>query len=82
MAQIIIRNLDDDVKACLKIQATRHGCSMEEEAREILRSALKEKSPKPIRLGSKIAARFEGVGLKEELEELHGQTVPSMNFGE
>jgi plasmid stability protein len=40
MASITIRNLDDDVKARLRLAAARHGCSMEEEARRILRTAL------------------------------------------
>jgi len=40
LASITIRNLDEDVKARLRIAAARHGCSMEEEARRILRTAL------------------------------------------
>lgn len=40
MATMTIRNLDDDVKARLRIRAARHGHSMEEEARSILRAAL------------------------------------------
>lgn len=40
MATMTIRNLDDDLKARLRIRAARHGQSMEEEARSILRAAL------------------------------------------
>lgn len=40
MATMTIRNLDDDVKARLRVRAALHGRSMEEEARSILRSAL------------------------------------------
>jgi len=40
MATMTIRNLDDDVKARLRMRAARHGRSMEEEARSILRAAL------------------------------------------
>lgn len=40
MATMTIRNLDDDLKARLRMRAARHGRSMEEEARGILRSAL------------------------------------------
>lgn len=40
MATMTIRNLDDDVKARLRVRAARHGRSMEEEARNILRTAL------------------------------------------
>jgi len=40
MATMTIRNLDDDLKARLRLRAARHGQSMEEEARSILRAAL------------------------------------------
>ena len=40
MASITIRKLDDVVKSKLRIRAARHGRSMEEEAREILKGAL------------------------------------------
>lgn len=41
MATMTIRNLDDDLKMQLRVRAARHGKSMEEEARSILRSALR-----------------------------------------
>ena len=37
MAQLIVRNLEDAVKRKLKRRAARHGRSMEEEIRDILR---------------------------------------------
>ena len=40
MATMTIRNLDDDLKSRLRVRAARHGQSMEEEARSILRDAL------------------------------------------
>ncbi len=40
MATMTIRNLDDDVKARLRVRAATRGHSMEEEARNILRDAL------------------------------------------
>ena len=40
MATMTIRNLDDDLKTRLRVRAARHGRSMEEEARNILRAAL------------------------------------------
>jgi plasmid stability protein len=40
MATMTIRNLDDDLKTLLRLRAARHGKSMEEEARSILRAAL------------------------------------------
>ena len=40
MASMTIRNLDDGLKARLRVRAARHGRSMEEEARRILGAAL------------------------------------------
>ena len=42
MSSITIRKLDDEVKQKLRIQAATNGHSMEEEARQILRSGLIE----------------------------------------
>jgi plasmid stability protein len=74
MAQFTVRNLEDDVKAKLKRRAARHGTSMEEEVRVILRDAVKqERAPAGGGLGSRIAARFTGLGLKAPLPELEGE---------
>lgn len=40
MASMTIRNLEDDLKTRLRVRAAKHGRSMEEEARNILRDAL------------------------------------------
>jgi antitoxin FitA len=40
MATLMIRQLDETVKAKLRVRAAEHGKSMEEEAREILRQAV------------------------------------------
>jgi antitoxin FitA len=42
VASITIRNLDETLKARLRVRAAHHGRSMEEEARQILRRALAE----------------------------------------
>lgn len=73
MAQIVVRNLDETVKARLKRRATLHGRSMEEEVRQILNNAAREAGKTPLGLGSRIAARFAGTGLIAELPELRGQ---------
>ncbi len=39
MAQVIVRNLEDDVVERLKLKAELHGRSLEQELREILRQA-------------------------------------------
>ena len=46
MASITIRKLDDQLTARLKHRAAEHGCSMEEEARNILRQSLERQRPK------------------------------------
>jgi antitoxin FitA len=40
MSSITIRNLDDSLKASLRMRAARHGLSMEQEVRNILQSTL------------------------------------------
>ncbi|PVY75471.1 plasmid stability protein [Tamilnaduibacter salinus] len=63
MASITIRNLDDDLKAQLRMEAARHGHSMEEEVRVILRHRF---SGKPVGgLGSRIRERFSVAGGEE-----------------
>ncbi|MCE0734027.1 plasmid stabilization protein [Halomonas sp. G15] len=56
MASITIRNLDDALKAELRLSAARHGHSMEEEVRLILRRALATTPQQG--LGSRIRQRF------------------------
>jgi plasmid stability protein len=46
LASITIRNLEDGLKIRLKARAIEHGCSMEEEARQILRESLDLQQPR------------------------------------
>ena len=62
MASITIRNLDDELKGRLRVQAAFHGRSMEDEARDILRSSLNRDHARPGRLAASIRARFPQVG--------------------
>jgi len=62
MASITIRRLDDAVKARLRIRAASHGRSMEEEAREILKTALTPKPRQRIGLGDAIRNYVEPFG--------------------
>ena len=64
MATLTIRNLDDSTKAQLRLQAARHGRSMEEEARAILRQAVACASPPPATegVGHRIQAHFARLG--------------------
>ena len=62
MASITIRNLDDRVKAKLRVRAARHGRSMEEEARAIIRAALNKSRSQPRNLAEAIRRRFAPLG--------------------
>jgi len=62
MASMTIRNIDEKLKARLRVQAATHGRSMEDEARDILRAAL---SAAPVRgrsLVDAIRARIAPLG--------------------
>lgn len=80
MAQLVVRNLEDDVKAKLRRRAAAHGYSMEEEVRAILRDAVRERIRPPGGLGSEIAALFKGIGLEQEIPELHGYQPKPAKF--
>jgi plasmid stability protein len=62
MASITIRNLEDDLKARLRVRAARHGRSMSEEARDVLRTVLAVESTPPTSLVDAIRKRFSKVG--------------------
>jgi len=81
MAQFIVRDLEEEVKARLKRRAAQHGRSMEEEVRHISRNAVKEQDQRLPQLGSRIAARFAKVGLTTDLPELRGQPPRTAEFG-
>lgn len=81
MAQVVVRDIEDNVKAQLKQRATLHGRSMEEEIRQILREAVAKQVQVPAKLGSAVAARFAGVGLTGELPRLRGRAAAPMKFG-
>lgn len=61
MASLTIRNLEDSLKESLRVRAARHGRSMEEEARQVLRQSLLRESS-AAGLGTRIAGRFADVG--------------------
>jgi antitoxin FitA len=62
MASITIRNLDERTKARLRVRAAQHGRSMEEEARTLLRAALRDEAPPRSNLAEAIRARFRRLG--------------------
>jgi antitoxin FitA len=78
VAQFVVRNIEKDVKVRLQRRAARHGRSMEEEVRDILRNAVNEQDAAAGGLGTEIASLFAKVGLEEDIPELRGyQTKPA-----
>ena len=82
MAQLVVRNLDEEVKAKLRRRAAAHGRSMAEEVRAILRDTVKEEACPEGGLGTRIATAFKGIGLRkgEEIPELRGYTIRPVDF--
>jgi len=62
MANITIRNLEETTKRKLKIRAAMNGRSMEQEAREILKSALAVTPKKHANLAERIREIFGPLG--------------------
>jgi antitoxin FitA len=82
LAQLVVRNIEDEVKAKLRRRAAAHGWSMEEEVRAILRDAVKEEARPKVGLGTRIASRFAGIGLRkgEVIPELRGYKIKPVSF--
>jgi plasmid stability protein len=75
MAQLLIRNLEDDVKAKLRDRARIHGRSTEEEVREILRNAVRDEARPSEPLGKRLRSLFRGIGLDEDIPEWRGHSA-------
>lgn len=60
MSNLTVRNLDDDLKTLLRMQAARHGCSMEQEVRDILRRAVQPQADGAA-FAQRIQQRFAGL---------------------
>lgn len=80
MAQLVVRNLEEEVKARLRRRAARNRRSMEEEARDILRNALNQEHRPGCGLGSEIAAMFGKAGLEKDIPELRGYGIVAPPF--
>ena len=85
MAQLIVRNLEDDIRDRIRALAELHGCSMEEEVRQILRSAVLASDARPAHvqpLGTRMSERFARIGLTEDLAQLPPLTLEPPSFGQ
>ena len=66
MASITIRQLDEAIKQKLRLQAARHGRSMEAEVRSILARQFEEK-PSGVGIGSQIQQIVKEDGFDEDI---------------
>jgi plasmid stability protein len=64
MSSITIRNLDENLKASLRMRAARNGLSMEQEVRNILQSTLDADAGQVdgLSFAQRINQRFKGLG--------------------
>ena len=64
MSSITIRNIDDKLKASLRMRAASHGVSMEQEVRNILPTTLAQDASQDsgLSFALRINQRFKGLG--------------------
>jgi plasmid stability protein len=87
MGELLVDEIEADVLEKLQERARCHGRSTEEEVREILRTAVITETAAPVGmgtnrpgLGTRLAARFRDIGLKEEIPELRGYPAQPADF--
>jgi len=80
LAQFVVRNIENQVKARLQRRARRNGRSMEEEVRDILRSAVIETNAPAGGLGTEISTLFGKTGLTSDIPELRGHRIDVPSF--
>jgi len=68
MATLTIRNIDDEVREQIRLQAAEHGRSMEAELRAILGDIARRRKTKPGDVFRRIQKRFSKIGGLEEGE--------------
>ncbi len=78
MATLLIRDLPEDVKARLRIQAAEHGRSMEAEARAVLTTALVGRRRE--RLGTHIHEQFAEIGGVEFAVPVRDEPARAVRF--
>ena len=82
MTQLVIPNVEDQIKQGLQERARRHGRSLEEEVLEILRDAAGQHVPGQVPLGTLIAGYFRDCGFDSEIPEIHGDAPRPASFDE
>jgi antitoxin FitA len=80
VAQLLVCNLEEDLKARLQRSAARHGRSLEEEIVGILRDALQDSDSQEGGLGTEISALFSRISLEGEIPEISGHIFAPATF--
>ena len=80
MAQLVVRNIESGVKTNLQRRARRNGRSMEEEVRDILRSAVNEDNVPAGGLGTEISSLFAKTSFDSDIPELRGHQIKPPSF--
>ncbi|HEV7488525.1 MAG TPA: toxin-antitoxin system [Thermoanaerobaculia bacterium] len=75
MSELVIDEIEDDVLFKIQLRAYRNGRSTQAEAIEILRDAVKNDDIDSVGLGTRLAARFHGIGIEEDIPELRGYPI-------
>ena len=83
MAQLIVRNIEDEVKDRLAARARQHGHSMEQEVRTILREAVDadDREANEVDMGTRLSAFFARHGFDDlEIRELKDEQARPATF--
>jgi plasmid stability protein len=75
MAQLVVRNLEEDLKARLQRRADRHRHSIEEEVRDILHNAAEAEERTAVPLGSRLRNRFAHIGFDQDIAKLRAPII-------
>jgi len=81
MATLTIRDLDDELKARLRVRAAEHGRSMEAEVRAILRETLASPA-RSVALGSRVHERFASLDAVELTQPARDEAPRSPDLAE
>ena len=83
MSSITIRNLDDKLKASLRLRAARHGLSMDQEVRNILQNTLAEDiaPSNGLEFALRIHQRFKGLAVDDlpVLDRVPARSAPNFD---
>ena len=81
MGSITVRNLDEAIKNSLRVRATRHGWSMEQEIRQILQQTVAPEQAKQISFAERVNQRFASLKVERFPIAPRQATRTPPNFG-